>query len=137
MGTEHRVSVLDLPDTELRIPAFQDAESGFTLRLAASGRSTRPQASSLIWHGLTAIGSRHVKSYESNFEHSSAPNAVLTSARQGEKADSHPKEEGGPLHEENELRSEKARRTATGNAHRAQTLSKHTRTCNTVAHVYM
>lgn len=31
----------------------------------------------------------------------------------------------------------KPRTAPTGNADRAQTLSKHTRTCNTVAHVYM
>jgi hypothetical protein len=78
-----------------------------------------------------------VTSYESNFEHSSASNAVLTSTRQGEEADSHPEEERGPLHEDIELRSEKARTLPISKAHRAQTLSKHTRTCNTVADVYM
>jgi hypothetical protein len=48
-------------------------------------------------------GGRPARSYESNFEHSSAPKVVLTSIRQGDKADSDPKEEGGPAHEDIEL----------------------------------
>jgi hypothetical protein len=56
-------------------------------------------APSLTW----GYDGRPVTSSESDFEHSSAPNVLLTSKRQGNKADSDPKEEGGPLHEDIEL----------------------------------
>lgn len=94
--------MLDLPAIELRIPP-----SGrwvrFTLRLAASGPIDASPASSPIWHGLASVAAWHVTSCESNFEKPSAPNPSLTSTRQGDKANSHPKEEGGPSHDDIEL----------------------------------
>jgi hypothetical protein len=78
-----------------------------------------------------------VTSYESSFEYSSAPNALLTSIRQGDKAGSTLTQIQGAHHEDIEWCSEEPGRRPTSNAHRAQTLSEHTRTCNTVAHVYM
>jgi hypothetical protein len=55
VGTEHRAPVLDLPDTELRIPGNSGrwvpvhAETG-----RQPARTTQPQLLSLIWNGLTA-----------------------------------------------------------------------------------
>jgi hypothetical protein len=94
VGAEHWAPVLDLPDTELRIPG----NSRRWVRVHAEtrrqpARTTHPELLSLSWHGLTAVArlARNVLR-----EHSSALAAVLTSTRQGDKAYSHPEEEGGP-----------------------------------------
>jgi hypothetical protein len=103
VGTEHRASELDIPDTELRIPGI----SGRWVRVHAEIRRQQSDGrlpsgiSHLAWFGTRGI--RHMTSYETNLERSSALSALLTFIRQGDKADSHPKEEGGPSHEDIEL----------------------------------